>query len=94
MISGGRALLIAWGCVALTVVCVPLASVLISNAQPGSLGIAAELRTPFPWVGILAFAFVGALIVSHHPDQAVGWIFCLSGFSAAACAVAEAICRN
>jgi len=81
---------VAWGGVVLTAACIPLAGLIISQPHRLPLSIEDELRSPFAWVGVLAFSIVGALIVSRHPRHLVGWIFCVSGLSAGISAVAAA----
>jgi hypothetical protein len=85
-----RARVLAWGSVALTVACIPLAGLVISQPHRGQLSIESELSTPFAWVGVLAFSIVGALIVSRHPRHLVGWIFSIAGLSAGISAVTAA----
>ena len=77
-----RARVAAWVIVALTIACIPLTSLVLSQPHRAHLSIEDELGSPFAWVGVLAFSIVGALIVSRHPRHLVGWIFSLSGLSA------------
>jgi hypothetical protein len=65
-----------------------------------SLDTQALQRTPVDfvsdlirWLGILAYATLGVLIVRRHPRHAVGWLFCAVGLGAAAerCAAMYAI---
>lgn len=85
-----RARVVAWSIVGLTVACIPLTSIVISQPHRGPLSIENELSSPFAWVGVLAFSIVGVLIVSRHPRHLVGWIFSVSGLSAGVSAVTTA----
>lgn len=85
-----RARVVAWGSVVLTAACIPLTDVVISQPHRAPLSIQDELSSPLAWVGVLAFSIVGALVVSRHPGHLVGWIFSLSGLSAAISAVTTA----
>ena len=85
-----RARFVAWGSVALTVACIPLTDLVISQPHRAPLSIQDELSSPFAWVGVLAFSIVGALVVSRHPGHLVGWIFSVSGLSAGISAVTAA----
>ena len=64
-----RARLIAWGIVVLTVACIPLTTLVVSQPHSGSLSIEDELSSPLAWMGVLAFSIVGALVVSRHPSS-------------------------
>jgi hypothetical protein len=85
-----RARFIAWGIVVLTVACIPLTTLVVSQPHRGSISIEDELSSPLAWMGVLAFSIVGALVVSRHPSHSVGWIFSISGLSAGISAVTTA----
>ena len=75
--SWARAL--AWGSVGATITTIPSARLIIAQPHPGQLGMEGSEGTPLVYVGVLAFSIVGALIVSRHLRDLVGWIFCVSG---------------
>lgn len=86
----GPARRVAWVVVALAVACIPVTKLIVSQPHPGTLDIEGEFGGPLSWLGFLAFAVVGGLVVSRHPRHLVGWIFCLSGLSAGLSAVTAA----
>jgi hypothetical protein len=66
---------LAW----LTVASIPVSLVaamwILSHPHPPLE--AERSSSPFVVTAILGFGIVGALIVSHHPRHAVGWIYCV-----------------
>src|SRR2546427_2389774 len=78
----GRARVLAWSSVAVTIATIPVSYLIIARPHPVLLQFEKEGSPLFVYVGVLAFSIVGALIVSRHPRHLLGWIYCLSGLAA------------
>src|SRR2546430_4083312 len=78
-----RARLLGWLGFGLTLVCIPLTVLMLSQHLRAFLAGAAIWSTVVAFIGAVAFSLVGALIVSQHPRHAIGWIFTLSGAATA-----------
>src|SRR5438105_15429755 len=76
--------LLAFG---LTLVCIPLTVLMLSQHLRAFLPGAAIWSTVVAFIGAVAFSLVGALIVSQHPRHAIAWIFTLSGLATAGAVV-------
>jgi hypothetical protein len=70
--KGRAASRVAWSLAALTVLFTVVHVTLWTLAQPipGAVDTRGEAGLP------IAFAVVGALIVTHRPDNRIGWLFC------------------
>src|SRR2546422_7173007 len=82
-----RARLLGWLGFGLTLVCIPLTVLMLSQHLRAFLPGAAIWSTVVAFIGAVAFSLVGALIVSQHPRHAIGWIFTLSGVATAGAVV-------
>src|SRR2546429_1574076 len=78
-----RARLLGWLGFGLTLVCIPLTVLMLSQHLRAFLPGAAIWSTVVAFIGAVAFSLVGALIVSQHPRHTIGWIFTLSGVATA-----------
>src|SRR2546421_8419987 len=78
-----RARLLGWLAFGLTLVCIPLTVLMLSQHLRAFLPGAAIWSTVVAFIGAVAFSLVGALIVSQHPRHTIGWIFTLSGVATA-----------
>ena len=85
-----RARLLGWLAFGLTLVCIPLTVLMLSQHLRAFLPGAAIWSTVVAFIGAVAFSLVGALIVSQHPRHAIGWIFTLSGLATAGAVVLAA----
>ena len=85
-----RARLLGWLGFGLTLVCIPLTVLMLSQHLRAFLPGAAIWSTVVAFIGAVAFSLVGALIVSQHPRHAIGWIFTLSGLATAGAVVLAA----
>src|SRR5438552_2166508 len=85
-----RARLLGWLAFGLTLVCIPLTVLMLSQHLRVFLPGAAIWSTVVAFIGAVAFSLVGALIVSQHPRHAIGWIFTLSGLATAGAVVLAA----
>src|SRR5256885_15070844 len=85
-----RARLLGWLGLGLTLVCIPLTVLMLSQHLRAFLPGAAIWSTVIAFIGAVAFSLVGALIVSQHPRHAIGWIFSLSGLATAGAVVLAA----
>ena len=85
-----RARLLGWLGLGLTLVCIPLTVLMLSQHLRAFLPGAAIWSTVVAFIGAVAFSLVGALIVSQHPRHAIGWIFTLSGLATAGAVVLAA----
>src|SRR5256885_15508432 len=85
-----RARLLGWLAFGLTLVCIPLTVLMLSQHLRAFLPGAAIWSTVVAFIGAVAFSLVGALIVSQHPRHAIGWIFTLSGLATAGAVVLSA----
>jgi hypothetical protein len=81
---------LGWLAFGLTVACVPLTVWMLSRPLPKPLAAQSIWATAVSFVGALAFAAVGALIVARHPRHAIGWLFSLSGLATAVAVVLAA----
>ena len=81
-LTRGRARVLAWGSVALTIATLPVSYAIIAQPHPVVLDFEKKGSAALVYIGILAFSIVGALIVSRHPRHLLGWIYCLSGLAA------------
>jgi len=81
---------LTWAAVYLTAATVPLSAYLLSRPLATPLTPEAVLSVGVAFVGALASAVVGALIVSQHPRHPVGWMFSLSGLANAGAIVLAA----
>ena len=80
--SGRGGLRLAWGMAALALLLLVAADVLLLTTRIG-VGVGAEIGVyVFKWAITLAFAAVGGLIASRHPDNAIGWLFLGAGVAA------------
>ena len=82
-----RARLLGWLGLGLTLACIPLTALMLSQHLRAFLPGAAIWSTVVAFIGAVAFSLVGALIVSQHPRHAIGWIFSLSGLATAGAVV-------
>jgi len=85
-----RARLLGWLGFGLTLVCIPLTVLMLSQHLRAFLPGAAIWSTVVAFIGAVAFSLVGALIVSQHSRHAIGWIFTLSGLATAGAVVLAA----
>ena len=85
-----RARWLGWVGTGLTVACIPLTVLMLSQHLRGFLPAEAVWSTVVAFIGAVAFSVVGALIVSQHPHHAIGWIFALSGLATAGAVVLAA----
>src|SRR5947199_2464365 len=85
-----RARLLGWLGFGLTLVGIPLTVLMRSQHLRAFLPGAAIWSTVVAFVGAVAFALVGALIVSQHARHAIGWAFVLSGLATAGAVVLAA----
>ena len=85
-----RARSLGWLGFGLTVASIPVTAWMLSQPLRASLPPESIWAIVVSFVGALAFAAVGALIVSRHPHHAIGWIFNLSGLATAAAVVLAA----
>ena len=85
-----RARLLGWLGLGLTLVCIPLTVLMLSQHLRAFLPGAAIWSTVVAFIGAVAFSLVGALIVSQHPRHTIGWIFTLSGLATAGAVVLAA----
>ena len=79
--SERAALRLAWGLAALAIALM-LSSSVVSGLGPGDV---------FRWAIAVAFAGVGVLIASRHPDNAIGWIFLAGAVAAGLSAVTHSL---
>src|SRR5256886_16267421 len=89
-VTSQRARLLGWLGLVLTLACIPLTALMLSQHLRAFLPAAALLSTVVAFIGAVAFSLVGALIVSQHPRHAIGWTFALSGLATAAAVVLAA----
>src|SRR5256885_3577669 len=82
-----RARLLSWLGFGVTLACIPLTVLMLSQHLRAFLPGAAIWSTVVAFIGAVAFSLVGALIVSQHPRHAIGWIFTLSGVATAGAVV-------
>src|SRR2546426_4039239 len=85
-----RARLLGWLGFGLTLVCIPLTVLMLSQPLRAFLPAAAIWSTVVAFIGAVAFSLVGALIVSQYSRHAIGWIFALSGVATAGAVVLAA----
>ena len=85
-----RARLLGWLGLGLTLVCIPLTVLMLSQHLRAFLPGAAIWSTVVAFIGAVAFSLVGAMIVSQHSRHAIGWIFTLSGLATAGAVVLAA----
>ena len=85
-----RARRLGWLAFALTLACVPLTAVMLSQHLRAFLAAESIWSTVVVFVGAVAFSVTGALIVSQHPHHAIGWTFVLSGLATAGAVVLAA----
>ena len=57
-------------------------------AQVSSIGVGQGIALCAAW---MAFAIVGAIIVRHQPDNAVGWLCCIAGLQVSTVALTVGI---
>src|SRR5256886_10939248 len=86
-VTSQRARLLGWLGLGLTLACIPLTALMLSQHLRAFLPAAAIWSTVVAFIGAVAFSLVGALIVSQHPRHAIGWIFALSGLATAGAVV-------
>jgi hypothetical protein len=67
---------LAWLAVASIPVSFAAGQWIVSLPHPGRLNVEVN-GSEFAVPAMLAFAVVGALIISHHPRHAVGWVYCI-----------------
>jgi hypothetical protein len=80
--SGRGSLWLAWGLAVLALLLLVAADVLSLATRTG-FGVGAEIGFDvFMWAITLAFAAVGGLIASRHPDNAIGWLFLVAAVAA------------
>src|SRR3989442_10701574 len=89
-----RARLLGWLGFGLTLVCIPLTVLMLSQHLRAFLPGAAIWSTVVAFIGAVAFSLVGALIVSQHSRHAIGWIFTLSGVATAGAGVLSPYART
>jgi len=85
-----RARRLGWLAFALTLACIPLTAVMLSQHLRAFLAAESIWSTVVVFVGAVAFSVTGALIVSQHPHHAIGWTFVLSGLATAGAVVLAA----
>ena len=85
-----RARLLSWLGFGVTLACIPLMVLMLSQHLRAFLPGAAIWSTVVAFIGAVAFSLVGALIVSQHRRHAIGWTFALSGLATAAAVVLAA----
>jgi hypothetical protein len=85
-----RARRLGWLAFALTLACIPLTALMLSQHLRAFLPAESIWSTVVVFVGAVAFSVVGALIVSQHPHHAIGWTFVLSGLATAGAVVLAA----
>jgi hypothetical protein len=92
-LSSRDAARLAWTLCGLATAATLLASVLRILIAGASHDVPADLEAgagDLVWpVVVFGFAFVGALIASRHPGNAVGWIFCLGAVAFSLSGLAE-----
>jgi hypothetical protein len=76
----------AWGVAALAMLLLMAAEVLALASGSGT--------SAFIWAIAITFAWIGALIASRHPDNAIGWIFLWAAVSAGIAALAGAYANH
>ena len=74
-----RARIVAWSCVALTIAAIPLSVYVLAGLAHTHVPVQDVWNIIGSFTGAIAFAVVGALILSRHPRHAIGWTFTLSG---------------
>ncbi len=85
-----RARRLGWLAFALTLACIPLTALMLSQHLRAFLAAESIWSTVVVFVGAVAFSVTGALIVSQHPHHAIGWTFVLSGLATAGAVVLAA----
>ena len=85
-----RARRLGWLAFALTLACIPLTALMLSQHLRAFLAAESIWSTVVVFVGAVAFSVTGALIVSQHPHPAIGWTFVLSGLATAGAVVLAA----
>jgi len=85
-----RARRLGWLAFALTLACIPLTALMLSQHLRAFLPAESIWSTVVVFVGAAAFSVTGALIVSQHPHHAIGWTFVLSGLATAGAVVLAA----
>jgi hypothetical protein len=76
-----RARDIAWLCLGLTLIAIPLSLVVLIRLAHTPLTGEDWWNVGGSFVGAAAFSLVGALILSRHPRHSIGWTFTLSGLA-------------
>ena len=85
-----RARRLGWLAFALTLACIPLTVLMLSQHLRAFLAAESIWSTVVVFVGAVAFSVTGALIVFQHPHHAIGWTFVLSGLATAGAVVLAA----
>src|SRR5256886_2302745 len=81
---------LGWLAFAVTLACIPLTALMLSQHLRGFLPAESLWSTVVVFVGAAAFSVTGALIVSQHARHAIGWAFVLSGLATAGAVVLAA----
>src|SRR5438067_12162851 len=76
-----RARLLGWLGFGLTLVCIPLTVLMLSQHLRAFLPGAAIWSSVVAFIEAVAISLVGALVVSEHPRDAFGWILTPSGLA-------------
>jgi len=85
-----RARRLGWLAFAVTLACIPLTALMLSQHLGAFLPAESLWSTVVVFVGAAAFSVTGALIVSQHAHHAIGWAFVLSGLATAGAVVLAA----
>ena len=82
--SAARVRTIAWTSLGLTVMFIPVSVFVLGWVARSTISTADLWNVIGSFFGAVAFALVGALILSRHPGHAIGWTFTLSGLATSA----------